>query len=237
MSILASQKTTIVVQGITGREATLFTRDALQYNTRIVAGITPGKGGQNVFGVPVYNCVREAKENSSVGASIISVPPLAVRDAVFEAIENGIPLLVIITERVPRKDVSEVLVFAKREGVRIIGPNSLGLICPGETKLGSIGGDLENTRRTFMKGPVGVASRSGGMTSEIANLLTQNGIGQSTCVSTGGDPLVGSSFKDLFQLFQEDPETKAVVFFCEPGGSMEEEFVEFYKNAQKTRAI
>lgn len=228
MSILINRSTAVVVQGITGREASLMVKDGLDYGAGIVAGVTPGKGGQTIYGIPVYDSMSAAQRRHQLDASIISVPPLGVKDAAFEAIESGIPLLVIITERVPRRDVSKILIFAEERSVRVIGPNSLGIICPGETKLGGIGGSLQNTLRTFTRGPVGVVSRSGGMTSEIANLLSQQGIGQSTCVSTGGDPLIGSTFIDLFQLFQRDPETRLVLLFCEPGGKMEEDFAEFY---------
>lgn len=230
MGILIDRGTTILVQGITGREASFFTRESLDYGARVVAGVTPGKGGQEVYGVPVYDCVRNALRKHRIEASVVSVPPFAVRDAALEAIENGIRLLVVMTERVPRRDVAILLDAAGEHGARIIGPNSLGLISPGESKLGAVGGNVENTLRTFTKGPVGVMSRSGGMTSEFANILGQEGLGQSTCVSIGGDPLIGSTFQDLFPLFQEDRQTRAVALFCEPGGIMEEEFARFYSS-------
>jgi len=222
MSILADRNTRVIIQGITGREAASFTRDMLDYGTRVVAGVTPGKGGQQVHGVPVHDTVRQAMREEPARASVISVPPRMVLGAALEALENGIELLVIVTERIPRKDVLEILETARASGARVIGPNTLGIISPGSVKLGMAGGPIEDVKKAYMPGPVGIASRSGGMTTEIANLLTTHGIGQSTCVSIGGDPIVGSNFLDLIPLFDQDPETKAVVLFCEPGGVIEE---------------
>jgi succinyl-CoA synthetase alpha subunit len=222
MSILADRSTKVIIQGITGREAASFTRDMLDYGTRVVAGVTPGKGGQKVHGVPVHDTVRQAVREEPVQASVISVPPRMVLEAALEALENGIELLVIVTERIPRKDVVEILETARAGGARVIGPNTLGIISPGSVKLGMAGGPIEDVKKAYTPGHVGIASRSGGMTTEIANLLTTHGIGQSTCVSIGGDPIVGSNFLDLIPLFDQDPETEAVVLFCEPGGVIEE---------------
>jgi succinyl-CoA synthetase alpha subunit len=222
MSILADRDTKVIIQGITGREAASFTRDMLDYGTRVVAGVTPGKGGQQVHGVPVHDTVRQAVREEPARASVISVPPRMVLGAALEALENGIELLVIVTERIPRKDVVEILETARASRARVIGPNTLGIISPGSVKLGMAGGPIGDVKKAYMPGPVGIASRSGGMTTEIANLLTTHGIGQSTCVSIGGDPIVGSNFLDLIPLFDQDPETKAVVLFCEPGGVVEE---------------
>ena len=194
----------------------------LDYGTRVVAGVTPGKGGQQVHGVPVHDTVRQAVRDDPVEASVISVPPRMVLGAALEALENGIQLLVVVTERIPRKDVVEILETARASGARVIGPNTLGIISPGSVKLGMAGGPLEDVKKAYTPGPVGIASRSGGMTTEIANLLTTHGIGQSTCVSIGGDPIVGSNFLDLIPLFDQDPQTRAVVLFCEPGGVVEE---------------
>jgi len=237
MGILTDQNTTIVVQGITGREASILVKDSLDYGARILAGVTPGKGGQHVSGVRVYDSVRRAVQEHGVNASVISVPPLAVRDAAFEALESGIKLIVILTERVPRQDIVQILTSAEEEGARVIGPNSLGLLTPGVTKVGGLGGSVNNTRRSFTSGTVGVISRSGGMTCEVANLLTQNGIGQSTCVSIGGDPIVGLNFTELFRFFQDDPETEAVTIFCEPGGSMEEHFAAYYAAREHPKPV
>jgi succinyl-CoA synthetase alpha subunit len=155
------------------------------------------------------------------------VPPATAKEAVFEALDNGIRLLVVVTERVPRKDVVAFLEATKANGARVIGPNTLGLISPDVVKLGMAGGPVTDVKKAYMPGSVGILSRSGGMTTEIANLLTTNGIGQSTCVGIGGDPIVGSNFLDLIPLFDQDPETKAVVLFCEPGGIVEETLAEF----------
>lgn len=221
MSILVKADTTIIVQGITGREAISFTRDSLDYGAKIMGGVTPGKGGQEVFGLPVTDTVRELTQRYPIEASIISVPPAFVKDAAFEAVENGITLLLIVTERVPRRDVVEVVDLCRLRGARLVGPNSLGVISPGKSRLGMVGGPAEDVRKSYTPGPIGLMSRSGGMTTEIANLLTVAGLGQSTCVSVGGDPIVGSQFVDLLPLFEADPETQALVLFTEPGGRME----------------
>ncbi len=221
MSILVDENTRIIIQGITGREAVAITQDSLGYGAKIVGGVTPGRKGRSVHGVPVYDCVREITAQEQVDASIVVVPAPFVRDAAFEAMENGIGLLVIVTERVPRKEVVQILEYARMRGRRIIGPNTLGIISPEKTKAGNVGGPPEDVRKAYMRGPVGIMSRSGGMTTEIANLLTQNGLGQSTAISIGGDPIVGSTLLELLPLFEADVETKALVIFCEPGGGME----------------
>ncbi len=230
MAILADRDARVIIQGITGREAASFTKDMLDYGTRVVAGCTPGKGGQQVHGVPVFDTVRQAVRDHPANASVISVPPALVKGAALEALDNGIKLLVIITERIPRKDVVEVLELARETGARVIGPNTLGLICPERVKLGMAGGPVEDVRKSYIPGPVGVASRSGGMTTEIANLLTTAGIGQTTCISIGGDSMVGCNFLELIPLFEADPETKAVVLFCEPGGVIEEHLAAWYRD-------
>jgi succinyl-CoA synthetase alpha subunit len=222
MAILADQDIKVIIQGITGREAASFTKDMIDYGTSVVAGVTPGKGGQVVHGVAVYDTVKAAIRDHPARASVISVPPALVKGAALEAMEHGIDLLVIISERVPRRDVVEILEVARTEKVQVIGPNTLGLICPHRVKLGMAGGPVADVKRAYMPGRVGIASRSGGMTTEVANLLTHHGIGQSTCVGIGGDPIVGSNFMDLIPMFEADPETDAVVLFCEPGGAIEE---------------
>jgi succinyl-CoA synthetase alpha subunit len=227
LAILADENTRVIVQGITGREAATFTKDMLDYGTKVVAGVTPGKQGQNVHGVPVFDTVRQALKEHPANAAVISVPPALVKGAVLEALDNDITLLVVVSERVPRKDSIEFLEVAREKNVRIIGPNTLGLISPHRMKLGMAGGPVEDVKKAYMPGSVGIASRSGGMTTEIANLLTTNGIGQSTCVGVGGDPVVGSNFLDLIPLYDKDPDTKAVVIFCEPGGVIEEKLAEF----------
>ena len=237
MSILADQNTRVIVQGITGREAASFSKDMLDYGTKVVAGVTPGKQGQQVHGLTVYDTVRGALRDHPAEASVISVPPVMVKGAALEALENGIQFLVIVTERVPRKDVIEVLEVARERNVRVIGPNTLGLISPEVVKLGMAGGPAEDVKKAYMPGHVGIASRSGGMTTEIANLLTTHSIGQSTCIGVGGDPVVGSNFLDLIPLFDQDPETKAVVIFCEPGGVIEESLADLVISQKITMPI
>lgn len=221
MSILISEHIKIIIQGITGREAASFARDLLDYGMRVVAGVTPGKGGIEIHGLPVFDTVRETLKFQP-DASVISVPPGNVWEAAREAIENKIGLLVIVSERVPRRDVFRILEAAQRGGVMVLGPNSLGAIVPGRAKIGMIGGPVNDTRRTFTAGPVGIISRSGGMTAEIASMLSLKGIGQSTCVSIGGDPIVGTSFGTLLCLFEGDSETELVVLFTEPGSGLME---------------
>lgn len=226
MAILADENIRVIVQGITGREASTFTKDMMDYGTHVVAGVTPGKFGQAVHGVAVYDTVRQALKEHPAEASVVSVPPALVKDAVIEALENGIKLVVVISERVPRKDTIEFLEVANENKARVIGPNTLGLISPEKIKLGMAGGPVGDVKKAYMPGFVGIASRSGGMTTEVANLLTANGIGQSTCIGIGGDPVVGSNFLDLIPLFENDPETKVVVIFSEPGGVIEEKLSE-----------
>ncbi|MBC8247694.1 MAG: CoA-binding protein [Deltaproteobacteria bacterium] len=226
MAILADENTRVIVQGITGREAATFAKDMLDYGTRVVAGVTPGKKGQNVHGIPVYDTVRQVVKEHDAQASVISVPPALAKGAVLEALDNEIKLIVVVSERVPRRDAVEFLETARNENARVIGPNTLGMISPHRFKLGMAGGPVADVKKAYMPGPVGIASRSGGMTTEIANLLTTHGIGQSTCIGVGGDPVVGMNFLDLIPLFDADPETKAVVLFCEPGGVIEERLAE-----------
>jgi succinyl-CoA synthetase alpha subunit len=232
MAILADENTKIMVQGITGREAVTFTKDMIDYGSQVVAGVTPGKGGQTVHGVPVFDTVYQAVKEHKAEASVISVPPAMVKGAAFEALSNDIRLLVIVAERVPRKDTIEILEVAEERKAVVIGPNTLGMINPHTVKIGMAGGPVENVKRSYMPGPVAIASRSGGMTTEIANLLTTHGIGQSTCISIGGDPVVGSNFLDLIPLFDQDPGTKAIVLFCEPGGVIEERLSELVLSEQ-----
>ncbi len=227
MAILADETTRIIVQGITGREGTTLTRESLDYGARIVAGVTPGKGGASVYGVPVYDSLRQALCEHPADATIICVPPAAARDAALEALDNGLRLIVIVTERIPRRDVTEMLALARQKGVRVVGPNTLGLISPGRVKIGMVGGPAEDARRAYTPGLVAVLSRSGGMTTELANMLTQAGLGQSICVSIGGDPIVGSTFVDLLPLLEADAETKAVVIYGEPGGVQEEALADY----------
>jgi succinyl-CoA synthetase alpha subunit len=227
MSILISKDTTFIVQGITGREAVNLTRENLEYGAKIVGGVTPGRAGRDVYGVPVHDCVRDVTRKTRVDGSVVCVPPRFAKDAVFEAIENGIRLVVVVTERIPRREVAQMVELASLRGARIIGPNCLGLISPGEAKMGGIGGPAANTRKAYTPGPVGIMSRSGGMTTEIANTLTAAGLGQSTAVSIGGDAIIGTSYAELMPLFEADPQTKAIAIYSEPGGRMEAELAEW----------
>lgn len=237
MAILANSDTKVMVQGITGREAASFTKDMQEYGTKVVTGVTPGKKGQSVYSVPVFDTVAQAMAHEAADAAIISVPPLMVKEAALESLMNGVKLLVIVTERVPRRDTVELLELARQQQATVIGPNTLGLISPGMVKLGMAGGPLEDVKKAYMPGKVGIASRSGGMTTEIANLLTTNGIGQSTCISVGGDPVVGSNFLDLAERFDQDPDTEAMVIFSEPGGVIEEKLAQWVVDNQVSMPI
>ncbi len=230
MAILVNEKTKVIVQGITGREAATFVKDMLDYGTEVVGGVTPGKKGFYVHGVPVYNTVKEAILHTRANTSVVSVPPFFAKSAVMEAVDNGIKLVVVVTERIPRHDVVEFLHYAESHNARVIGPNSLGVINPGVAKVGMIGGRSEDTKRSFKKGIIGVISRSGGMTTEISNLLSHAGFGVSTSVSIGGDPLIGFNIKEAVIEFEKDEETKAIVIFSEPGGTQEEELAEYINN-------
>jgi len=221
MSILIHKDSTFIIQGITGREAVTMARECLDFGSKIVGGVTPGRGGREVHGIPVYDTVEEITRKTRVDASVVSVPPAFTRDAVFEAIEAGIKLIVIVTERIPRFEVAQMVELAALRGSRIIGPNCLGVLSPGEAKVGGLGGRAEDARKAFHKGPIGVMSRSGGMTTEICNTLSAAGWGQSTAVSIGGDAIIGSSYAELMPLFEDDPETQAIVIYSEPGGRME----------------
>jgi len=237
MAILIDRNTKVIVQGITGREAVTFTKGMLDYGTKVVAGVTPGKEGQEVYGVPVYDCVRTAINNHEANTSIVSVPPAFAKDATFEAIDAGIKLVNVFTERIPRGDVVQMVAFAKAKGARIIGPNSLGMIAPGKVKLGSIGGPLEECNKPFIPGNVAILSRSGGMLVETASQLSLNGIGQSIAINIGGDPIIGSTFYELLPLLEKDAETKVIVLFCEPGTVQEETTAKFVRETSYPKPI
>jgi succinyl-CoA synthetase alpha subunit len=232
MSILLSKETTFIVQGITGREAVNLTRECLDYGSKVVGGVTPGRKGREVHGVPVFDTVAQAVEHHGgpIDGSVVTVPPAFTKDAVFEAILNGIKLVVIVTERIPRRDVAQMVELADREGARIIGPNCLGLIVPGVCKMGGIGGPAKDAAKSYAPGPVGVMSRSGGMTTEISSSLTQSGLGVSTAVSIGGDAIIGSTYAELMPFFEADEQTKAIVIYTEPGGRMEAQLAEWVKD-------
>jgi succinyl-CoA synthetase alpha subunit len=223
--ILIGDNTTFIVQGITGREAVNLTKECLDYGSKVVGGVTPGRKGRDVHGVPVYDTVTQVVEaNGEVPyGSVVTVPPAFTRDAVFEAIEAGVKLIVIVTERIPRYQVAQMVELATLRDARIIGPNCLGIICPGVVKMGGIGGPAKDAAKAYTPGPVGVMSRSGGMTTEISSTLTAAGLGQSTAVSIGGDAIIGSTYAELMPLFEADAETEAIVIYSEPGGRMEAE--------------
>ncbi len=227
MSILIDADTTFIVQGITGREAVNLTRECLDYGAgaKVVGGVTPGRLGREVHGVPVFDTVAQAvvHHGGPIYGSVVTVPPAFTKDAVFEAVENGVKLIVIVTERIPRRDVAQMVELATLRGARIIGPNCLGVIVPDVIKMGGIGGPAKNAAQAYTPGPIGVISRSGGMTTEMSSTLSAAGLGQSTAVSIGGDAIIGSSYAELMPLFEADAQTRGIVIYTEPGGRMEAE--------------
>ncbi|HDI74574.1 MAG TPA: succinate--CoA ligase subunit alpha [Thermoprotei archaeon] len=230
--ILVNKETRVLVQGITGREGSFHTKAMLEYGTKILAGVTPGKGGQKVHGVKVYNSVEEAlRENPSINTSIVFVPAPYAADAVYEAIDAEIKLIVVITEHIPIHDELRFITYARLKGTRIIGPNCPGIISPGVAKVGIMPGHI------FEKGVVGIVSRSGTLTYEIAHAISKAGLGQSTCVGIGGDPIVGTDFIEVLKLFEEDEETKAVVVIGEIGGSMEERLAKWIKEKRYSKPV
>jgi succinyl-CoA synthetase alpha subunit len=233
MGVLVHKDFEFIVQGITGREALNFTRECLEYGSKIVGGVTPGRGGREVYGVPVYDTVREITAKRKVDGSVITVPLGFAPDAAFEAIDAGIKLIVIITEGIPRRDASAIIEYATQHGVRVIGPNCLGIIVPDVCRFGSLGGPAVDCRKAFKPGIVGVMSRSGGMTTEICNALSAAGLGESTAISIGGDPVIGSTYAELMPLFEADADTKAIVIYSEPGGTAEAELARW---AQENRS-
>jgi succinyl-CoA synthetase alpha subunit len=241
MSILIDETTTFIVQGITGREAVNLTRECLDYGAgaRIVGGVTPGRRGRQVHGVPVFDTVEQAvaHHEAPIDGAVVTVPPGWCRDAVFEAIESNIKLIVIVTERIPRRDVAEMVELAALRGARIIGPNCLGIMVPDVVKMGGIGGPARDAAKAYSPGPIGVISRSGGMTTEMSSTLTAAGLGQSTAVSIGGDAIIGSTYAELMPLFEADEQTEGIVIYTEPGGRMEAQLAQWVTENQSRLPI
>jgi succinyl-CoA synthetase alpha subunit len=232
MSIFIDKNTTVIVQGITGRDGSFHTKQMIEYGTRIVGGVTPGKGGQKFEGtVPVFNTVHDAVKATNANTSVIYVPPMYAADAIMEAADAGIRFIVAITEGVPVNDMTRVHPFVKEKGARLLGPNCPGLITPGQSKVGIIPG------RICMPGNIGVVSRSGTLTYEVVYQLTRAGMGQSTCVGIGGDPINGTNFIDCLAAFEADPQTKAVAMMGEIGGTDEQDAAEFVRTKMKKPVV
>jgi succinyl-CoA synthetase alpha subunit len=232
MSVFIDKNTKLVIQGITGRDGSFHAKQMMEYGTQVVAGVTPGKGGQKFEGtVPIFNTVADAVKATGANTSVIYVPPPFAADAIMEAAAAGVSLVVCITEGVPVLDMTKVYPFVKERGVRLIGPNCPGLITPGEAKVGIIPG------RICTPGPVGVVSRSGTLTYEVVYQLTRAGIGQTTCVGIGGDPINGTNFIDCLEAFEKDPATKAIAMMGEIGGTDEQEAAEYVKKHMKKPVV
>ncbi|MEL9970015.1 MAG: succinate--CoA ligase subunit alpha [Metallosphaera sp.] len=224
-----NSNTRVLVQGITGKEGSFHASMMMRYGTKIVAGVTPGKGGSDVLGIPVYDTVKEATKEHEIDASIIFVPAKFASEAVYEAVDSGIELVVVITEHIPVVDVAKFVRYAKSRGTRIVGPNCPGLIVPGESLLGIL------PSKYFKKGNVGIVSRSGTLTYEVAHLLNETG--QSTVIGIGGDPIIGTSLQEVVQEFEEDQQTDAIVIIGEIGGTMEEKVAQLKKEGKLTKPI
>jgi succinyl-CoA synthetase alpha subunit len=238
MSILIDATKRVLVQGITGREGQTRTQLMKEYGTQIVAGVTPGKGGVEVEGVPVFDTVREAWDQSGpIDISVLFIPAPLVKSAALEAIEAGVQLLVLIPDRVPIYDVLVIAQAAKSSGARFVGPNTLGVLSPEKAVLGMIGGRAESARSWFIPGPVGISSRSGGITSAMAHYLAQQGIGATTLVHVGGDVVVGLPHPEVALLYEDDPETKAIVIFGEIGGTQEERLADLVEAGAVTKPV
>lgn len=231
MSILVDKKTRLVVQGITGSEGSFHTRQMIEYGTKVVAGVTPGKGGIEFEGIPVFNTVAEAVEKARANTSVIFVPPAFAADAILEASDAGIKVIICITEGIPARDMVRVFELIRHSGIRLIGPNCPGVISPGKAKVGIMPGFIHKAGR------VGVVSRSGTLTYEAVKQLSDLNIGQSTCIGIGGDPVIGSQFIDILRLFNEDPDTDGIVMIGEIGGSAEEEAAAYVKKYVKKPVV
>ena len=221
MSILVDENTKVVVQGITGNEGLFHTKQMTEYGTKVVAGVTPGKGGQKIEGIPVFNSVMEAVKKTGANGSAIFVPPAFAADAIMEAGDSGVSVVVCLTEGIPTLDMVMVRKYLKEKGTKLVGPNTPGIISPGKCKIGVMAGYIHR------QGTVGIMSRSGTLTYEVVDQLTKKGIGQSTCVGIGGDQIIGLNYVDLLELFEKDPDTEALIMIGEIGGTAEEEAAQF----------
>jgi succinyl-CoA synthetase alpha subunit len=231
MSVLVDQNTRVLFQGFTGREASFHAQASIDYGTKVVGGVTPGKGGLMHLGLPVFNTVADAVQQTGANASVIFVPPPYAADAIMEAVDAGVPLVVCITEGIPTEDMVQAREFMKGSATRLIGPNCPGIISPGKCKIGIMPASIHK------QGNVGVVSRSGTLTYEAVGQLTKLGIGQSTCIGIGGDPIIGTTFLDAIQLFNEDADTHAIVMIGEIGGSAEETAAEYIKGHVKKPVV
>mgnify|MGYP000479408656 CR=1 FL=1 len=231
MSILIDEKTKVIVQGITGRDGSFHTKQMVEYGTQIVGGVTPGKGGQKMDNVPVFDNMMEAVSETGANASVIYVPAPFAADAMYEAIESGVKLVICITEGVPVNDALKVYNYIQGKDVRLIGPNCPGLLSPGKSKIGIMPGHIAKP------GKVGVVSKSGTLTYEVVYAITLKGLGQTTCIGIGGDPIIGTNFIDVLSMFNDDPETKAIAMIGEIGGTDEEEAAQFIKENIKKPVV
>lgn len=238
MSILLTQNTKVLIQGITGKEGQKAAQSMLSYGTNVIGGVRPGKGGEVVEGKPVFNTIAEAKEAvGKIDITTIYVPPFAAKEAILDAIDNDIPLINTIIERIPIQDTAHCLAAAKEKGIHLIGPSSLGFISPGIGRVGVVGGPKELADQIFQPGSIGIISRSGGMTNEVSWQVRKAGLGQSSAVHVGGDLLMGTTYADLLRLFEKDEQTKAVIIFGEHGGSYEFEIVDLIQNKEFTKPL
>ncbi len=238
MGILIHKDTNVLIQGITGKEGQKAAQSMISYGTNVVGGVRPGKGGEVVEGKPVFNTIAEAKDAvGKIDITAIYVPPFAAREAILDAIDNDIPVINTIIERIPIQDTAYCLAAAKEKGIHLIGPSSLGFITPGVGRIGVVGGPKELADQIFEPGSIGIISRSGGMTNEVSWQVRKAGLGQSSAVHVGGDLLMGTTYADLLRLFEKDEQTKAVVIFGEHGGSYEFEIVDLIKNKEYTKPL
>jgi len=235
MSILIDESTRVLVQGITGSQGRFDTEYCVAYGTNIVAGVTPGRGGQDVGGIPVYNTVKSAVEVSGATASVVYVPAPGIKDAVLEAVDAGIKVIVALTENVPRHDAAIAVAATRAAGAWLIGFNTNGMVSPGKSKLGGIGGDLAN--ELYVPGRIGVCSRSGGMSAELSAALAAGGYGVSSCISMGGDPIIGNDMVEYARMFEADPDTDAMLFYGEPGSENEQGLARALRDGEITKPV